>query len=86
MTNEANRIVIAIDDNTGYSPDSVTSTLTISDFILALQEAESEYGPDAFIVLDNGQRYGARFGGLNKYRDLITGPNNEEDEDESMDR
>ncbi len=77
------RILLAIEDNMGYTPDQVHNSMTIYDLVRALQEAAEEYGEDTLIVLDNGQRYGARYGGIDIYRDLIT-PVEDEDEDADL--
>lgn len=78
---ETTRVLLAIEDNQGYSPDQVKTSMTIHDLVKALQEAADEYGEDAMIVLDNGQQYGAQFGGIDIYRDLIT-PVEEDEADE----
>jgi hypothetical protein len=64
-------LLLAIEDNQGYSPDDVRETLTLGDLIQALQEAAEQYGDDARLVLDNGQQYGAQYGGISTYRDLL---------------
>lgn len=78
---ETTRVLLAIEDNQGYTPHQVKTSMTLRDLVNALQEAADEYGEDAMIVLDNGQRYGAQFGGIDTYRDLIV-PAEEDDEEE----
>ncbi|WP_243224563.1 hypothetical protein [Microbacterium sp. CIAB417] len=80
MTDDVTRILLAIEDNTGYTPDQVQNTVTVRDLMRALQEAADQYGEDTLIVLDNGQRYGAQFGGIDIYRDLITPVEADDDE------
>jgi hypothetical protein len=61
-TDTQTRVLLSIDDNEGYAPEQVDTTLTLGDLIAALQEAADEHGEDAIVVLNNGQRYGASFG------------------------
>lgn len=77
---ETTRILLAIEDNQGYATDQVKASMTIRDLMNALQEVADEHGEDVLIILDNGQQYGARFGGIDTYRDLIT-PVEDEEED-----
>lgn len=68
----ATRVLLAIDDNTAYSPEDVETTLTLRDLIDALEDAADEHGEDAIVVLNNGQRYGASFGAFRTMGGEIT--------------
>lgn len=80
---ETTRILLAIEDNQGYSPDQVKTSMTIRDLMNALQEAADEHGEDVLIILDNGQQCGARFGGIDTYRDLITPVEDDAEEEDA---
>lgn len=71
-TPTATRVLLAIDDNQAYMPGDVETTLTLGELIAALQEAASEHGEDAIVVLNNGQRYGASFGAFRTMDGEIT--------------
>lgn len=73
---------MSIAERQGYSAQQVTNTMTLRDLREALEEAIEAYGEDAVIVTDNGDRYGARFGGVDSYADLFSQPERDEDEDE----
>lgn len=64
-------VKMAIADAQGYSPAQVRNTMTLFDLQQAIAEAIEKYGDDAMIVTDNGDRYGATFGGIDSYRDLF---------------
>ena len=61
-TENQTRVLLAIDDNQGYSPEQVSTDLTLGELIASLQEAAAEHGDDALVILNNGQRFGASFG------------------------
>lgn len=71
-TETQTRVLLAIDDNTGYAPDQVRTDLTLGELIASLQEAAEEYGDDALVILNNGQRYGASFGAFRTMGSEIT--------------
>lgn len=71
-TEPQTRILLAIDDNTGYAPSQVHTDLTLGELIASLQEAAEEYGDDALVILNNGQRYGASFGAFRTMDGEIT--------------
>jgi hypothetical protein len=75
-------LLLAIEDNQAYTPADVSETLTLGTLLEFLQQAAEEHGEDAKLILDNGQRYGAQFGGFSIYRDLITVAPGDDDEDE----
>lgn len=60
----SNRVTLPIDDNQGYSPEQIDTSVTLYELLEAIKEAIEEFGEDATVVLDNGQRYGARFGSV----------------------
>ena len=67
-------VLLAVEDNMGYSPEQVDTDITLGDMLRMIQEAIETHGVDAKVVLDNGQRYGAQFGRIDSYRDqLISG-------------
>lgn len=84
-TENQTRVLLAIDDNTAYVPEDVDTTLTLGELIAALQEAAEEYGDDAIVVLNNGQRYGASFGAFRtmggEITDITATTDTDEDED-----
>ena len=80
MTTDQTRILLAINDNTAYSASDVTETMTLRELIDALEEATEDHGEDALVVLDNGQRYGARYGAVDQWRVVVRA--DEEDGDE----
>lgn len=84
MTTNTNTVILAVNDGQGYSADQVRDTMTLYDLKRAIEEAIEIYGEDARIVTDNGDRYGATFGGIDPYRDTFT-PARPEDEDEDVD-
>ena len=66
----ATRVTLPIDDNQGYGPEQIDTIVTLRDMLEGIQEAIEEFGEDAVVVLDNGQRYGARYG---RVRDASSG-------------
>lgn len=64
-------VLLPIDDNQGYSPDQVETGFTLADLLAVVQEAIAQHGDDAVVVLDNGQRYGAQYGRIDRYRDML---------------
>lgn len=67
-------LTLAIEDNLGYSPRQVAEdhgTMTLYALHRLVTEAMEEYGEDALIVTDNGQRYGARYGTVDIFRDTL---------------
>lgn len=59
-----NIVITGVNPNEGYSPDQVRTTLTLGELLEQVQYAIQDYGEDAVIVTDNGQRYGAQWGSL----------------------
>ncbi|AVJ49946.1 hypothetical protein FDJ43_gp48 [Microbacterium phage Koji] len=60
----ANTVLLGVNDNQGYSPDQINTSVTLADLLEAVQQAILDYGEDAKVVVANGQRYGAGFGSL----------------------
>jgi hypothetical protein len=60
----AQKLVLPIEDGQGYAPDQISTNVTLQELLEGIQEAIQEYGSDSLVVLDNGQRYGARFGAI----------------------
>jgi len=75
-------VLMSIAERQGYSPQQVTNTMTLFDLREALEEAIERFGEDAVNVTDNGDRYGARFGGVDSRADLFASQDDDEDEDE----
>lgn len=55
-------VQIHIIDNLGYGPEQVKTSVTLGGILEAIEDAIAEFGEDARVVLNNGQRYGATFG------------------------
>lgn len=72
MNESITTVILAVSDGQGYSADQVRDTMTLGDLFRAVEEAMELYGEDARIVTDNGDRYGATFGGIDTYRDTFT--------------
>jgi len=53
----------------------------VGELLEALQAAAEEHGYDARLVLDDGQRYGANYGGVSTMRDLLVQVEADEEED-----
>lgn len=68
--------------NAGYSADQVSDEgISLRDLMAAIETAIHEFGEDAILVTqDSGNRYGARFGYLEKFGDLF------EDTDDDTER
>lgn len=79
--NTKNRVILNISDNEGYSPDQIDDTITLGDLVAALEEAIEQYGEDARVILNNGQRYGAKYGSIRPYSNLFEREDEDEDED-----
>lgn len=61
-TKTSARVILNISDNQGYAPDQIATKMTLARLLEAVEEAIEDFGPDAQIVLNNGQRYGASYG------------------------
>jgi hypothetical protein len=79
--NDIERVILKVTDRQGYSPDQVTSTMTLRDLHRAIEQAIEDFGPDVLIVTDNGDRYGATFGGIDPYADTFTAVEQDEAEE-----
>ncbi|QDF16017.1 hypothetical protein H3N89_gp52 [Microbacterium phage MonChoix] len=60
----AKTVLLGVNDNEGYAPDQIRTEVTLADLLAAVQDAITEHGEDAKVVVSNGQRYGAGFGSL----------------------
>lgn len=58
----ATTLLLNVRPNEGYAPDQIELRMTLAELQEAIEYAIDEYGDDAEIVLDNGQRYGAQYG------------------------
>lgn len=78
------RVVIEVDNNQGYAPDQVVSGMTLHDLHQLVEDAIHDHGGDCIVVTkDSGNRYGARWGGINPFSDIESvDDENEDDEDE----
>lgn len=73
-------VLLHINNNLGYAPDQIDSTLTLGDLLAAVEQAIADHGEDAVIVTEeSGNHYGARFGNVEQYEDMFTSPDDEED-------
>ena len=77
-------LLLAVEDRQGYSPTQAIErggreVMTLATLLLLVEDAIEAYGEDAQIVTDNGDRYGARYGFLDIYRDTFV-PAEQEDE------
>lgn len=77
-------LVLAIEDNQGYSPSQAVQragqAMTLGTLLQLAEQAVEEFGEDALVVTDNGDRYGARYGVLDTYRDTFVPAATEDDE------
>lgn len=80
MTN----VVMTIEDRQGYSPSQAVEhagqAMTLGTLLALVEEAIEEHGEDAAVVTDNGDRYGARFGVVDTYRDTFVVIDEDEEE------
>lgn len=60
----ARTVLLPVNDNQGYSPEQISTHVTLGDLLDAVQQAIQDFGSDAKVVVSNGQRYGAGFGSL----------------------
>lgn len=78
-------LLLAVEDRQGYSPSQVVEhvrdVMTLDTLRMLVEDAIELYGEDAQIVTDNGDRYGARFGVLDTYRDTFIPAEADEDEE-----
>lgn len=66
------RVILKVTDRQGYSPDQVTQTMSLYDLQRAIEQAIEDFGGDALIITDNGDRYGATFGGVDPWAETFT--------------
>ncbi|WP_460802278.1 hypothetical protein [Microbacterium sp. GXF6406] len=55
-------VLIGVNDNQGYAPDQISTHITLGAVLQSIQDAIDEFGEDAKVVLNNGQRHGASYG------------------------
>lgn len=78
----ATTILLSVQPNEGYSPDQIQHRLSLAELLEAVEYAISEYGDDAEIVLDNGQRYGAQYGYIaGRVEDLFVEADDSDDDE-----
>lgn len=63
----ANTVLLGVNDNQGYAPDQIDTSVTLATLLEAVEDAINQFGEDAKVVVANGQRYGAGFGSLQAY-------------------
>lgn len=79
--NEPDHVLLHVNAHGGYAPDQITDTITLRELIEALEQAAADHGEDARVVLhDGGNRYGANYGGISRWNDVVTGPWDDEQE------
>jgi hypothetical protein len=77
------KVLLNHEGNLGYGPDQVQG-MTLGDLLAAVEEAVTEWGEDAEVVLQQtNNRYGACFGHLNRW-DTFAYPDADEDEEVSL--
>ncbi|KAA9133776.1 hypothetical protein [Microbacterium caowuchunii] len=64
-------VLLSVNSHAGYSPEQITDTLTLGELLEAVEQAIEDFGAEARIVVANGQRYGAGFGGIPRREDLF---------------
>jgi hypothetical protein len=57
-------LTLPVVPNEAYTADSVDTSVTLYELLEAIQDAIAHHGPEALVVLDNGQKYGAQFGAI----------------------
>lgn len=81
MSTDIERVILRVTDRQGYAPDQVTQTMSLYDLHRAIEQAIEDFGGDALIVTDNGDRYGATFGGIDPHRDTFSAVEQDETEE-----
>lgn len=65
------RVILAVDNNRGYGPEQVPTSMTLADLLALVETAIDEHGEDALVVTkDSGNRYGANWGAVSSYEDI----------------
>ncbi|WP_136053592.1 hypothetical protein [Microbacterium sp. K5D] len=78
-------VQIHINDNQGYAPDQISTHITLKAVLESIQDAIEEFGKDATVVLNNGQRYGASYGSfVRAYGNSLEITSAEQDEEEGL--
>jgi hypothetical protein len=57
-------VLLGVNSNQGYSPEQISTSITLADLLNSVQEAIEQFGEDAQVVVFTGQSYGADFGSL----------------------
>lgn len=77
---ETDRVLLAVDNNRGYSADQIQESMTLRDLLHAVEDAIEKYGEDVMVVThDNANRYGANYGGISIYADTFLAPGEDEE-------
>ena len=79
-TTAAEKVILRINDRQGYSPDQIKDSITLGALLEAVEQAIADFGAEAMVVLDNGDRYGATFGRLSVWEDLFVAVNDEDND------
>lgn len=78
-------LLLAVEDRQGYTPtqavERASEAMTLATLQQLVEDAIAQYGEDAVVVTDNGDRYGARFGVVDTYRDTLIPAEADEDEE-----
>ena len=76
-------ITLNVNSHAGYSIDQVADdSITLGALLAAVQEAIEDKGAETKVVLNNGERYGARWGNISQWSDIFEEDEEEEDEDD----
>ena len=79
---ETDRVILAVENNRGYSEDQIDNSMTLRDLLRAVEDAIAKYGEDVMVVTcDSGNRYGANYGAISVYEDTFLAPAEIEDGD-----
>lgn len=83
---DTTQVILRISSHEGYAPSQIETRVTLSQLLEEVEIAIEEYGGEATIVLDNGQRYGASYGRITDtgYGNFFTDANTDEDEEDTL--
>jgi len=81
----AKTVLLPVDDNQGYAPEQVSTSVTLQDMLEAIEQAIEEFGADSKVVLSNGQRTGAGFGRIQAFgREVVISDANPDYDEDGM--
>jgi len=82
-TREGTKVLIRAESNLGYAADDVEgNSVTLGGLLEAIQDAVTEWGEDAQVVLfQTNNQYGANYGRLAQY-ELFEAVEDDDEEDE----